>query len=445
MKINVILKENNRDKFILTEPDTYYIDSIFTNPNTTKLTSTIVKHNFYRYFKNHKISPQNSLVGDFANIALSVYAIDQVANRDKFGLHSWSRYIHLHIPVYNIEKWNFVKVDLEQILSFLSGDKWVLNFRENIEDFPSLQSSAFRASKVCLFSGGMDSFIGINDLVSKHDEIATISHHKGGNSGELSLQKELIKNLKNEYKDKNIHPFYFYVQGQKNQNLKGEKTQRARSIIFLALGLLIANTSSKKTNIVIPENGLISLNLPLTPARGGSHSTKTTHPKYISGLNQIFEKIGIGNKIENPYRFLTKGEMLEKCSNPNFVRSHIRKTLSCSKPGYHKQWTKRKSENNKSVSNQCGYCVPCIIRRASLFKNKLDDKKDYVTNASKRHADYRAFELATLKYNNRDKIMLEFLKAGRMKLSNDELKKYINMYLRGIKEVNKFIKGNPSK
>lgn len=442
MKINVILKENNRDKFTLTEADTYYIDSIFTNPNTTKLTSTIVKHNFYRYFKTHKISPQNSLVGDFANMALCVYAIDQVANRDKFGLHGWSRYIHLHIPVYNTEKWELVKTELEQILSFLSGDKWVLNLRKSAESFPSMQSSVFKAKKVCLFSGGMDSFIGVNDLINKNDEIATISHHKRGNSGELSLQKELIGILKQEYINKNIHPFYFYVQGQKNNSLNGEKTQRARSIIFLALGLLIANTSSDKTNIVIPENGLISLNLPLTPARGGSHSTKTTHPKYLSGLNKIFEKVGISNKIENPYYFLTKGEMLEKCSNPDFVRSHIRKTLSCSKPGYHKQWTKRKTENNKSVSNQCGYCVPCIIRRASLFKNKLDSEGDYVTNAGKHHIDYRAFELATFRYNKKNKIMLEFLKAGKMNLSKGDIKKYTNMYYRGIKEVGEFIRNN---
>ncbi len=81
---------------------------------------------------------------------------------------------------------------------------------------------------------------------------------------------------------------------------------------FLSLALLVANSSNEKTEVFIPENGLISLNLPLTPARGGSHSTKTTHPKYISLLNEIFDKVGIKNKIINPYRFMTKGEMFAK-------------------------------------------------------------------------------------------------------------------------------------
>src|SRR5690606_38756744 len=145
------------------------------------------------------------------------------------------------------------------------------------------------------------------------------------------------------------------------------------SIIFLALGLLIANTAGEGINIVIPENGLITLNLPLTPSRGGSHSTKTTHPKYINGLNDIFQKIGIGNRIDNPYRFLTKGEMLTKSKNTEFVKGHIEKTLSCSKPGHHKRYTKSKNGSNKNISLQCGYCVPCIIRRASLYKNDLDN------------------------------------------------------------------------
>lgn len=441
MKINIILKENIRDEFDISEGNKYFLDSIFTNPELSKLKSTIVTHNLFEYLggkHGHKINPRNTLVGDFANIALAAYAIDQIANRDQLGLHGWSRYFNLYLPVYNVNKWDTVKDELERILSFLSGDKWILNFRENIESFPQLQSSTFKSKKVCLFSGGMDSFIGVNDLLNKYDEIATISHHKGGNSGELSVQKELVGSLRTKYKEKNIHPFYFYVQGLKNENLKGEKTQRARSIIFLALGLLIANTSSGTTNVVIPENGLISLNLPLLPARGGSHSTKTTHPRYISALNQIFEKVGIENEIENPYRFMTKGEMLKKCANYDFVKKQVRKTLSCSKPGYHRQWTKLKKEN-KDISKQCGYCVPCIIRRASLFINGLDFKKDYVSDVNSNHTDYRAFELAAFRYNKKDKIMLEFLKAGPMKLSGIEIKKYVNMYLRGIKEVKNFI------
>src|SRR5690606_33157672 len=142
----------------------------------------------------------------------------------------------------------------EDTLSFLSGDKWILYFRAADEGFPELQSGIFKSKRVCLFSGGMDSFIGVNDLINQYDHIATISHHKGGNSGELSLQKELIHILNDKYKPKKIQPFYFYIQGVKNVNLRGENTQRARSIIFLALGLSIANIAGELINILIHEN-----------------------------------------------------------------------------------------------------------------------------------------------------------------------------------------------
>ncbi|MBP3942633.1 hypothetical protein J5U18_03490 [Sphingobacteriaceae bacterium WQ 2009] len=443
MKINIILKENIRDEFELLDDYTFYLDSIFTNPETSKVKSKIVSHDIFKYLsgkRGYQINPQNTLVADFANIALTTYSIDQIAEREKYGVLGWSRYFNLHIPVYNLDKWNLVKNDLEQTLSFLSGDKWTVHFRKTTEAFPQLQDSEFKAKKVCLFSGGMDSFIGINDLIHKYDRIATISHHKSGNSGELSLQKKLIQEIKTANKSTLITPFYFYVQGLKNDHFKGEKTQRARSIIFLALGLLIANTSSDTTSVIIPENGLISLNLPLTPARGGSHSTKTTHPKYITGLNDIFKKIGINNRIENPYRFKTKGEMLTECENADFVREKIRKTLSCSKPGYHKQWTKVEDDgNNKDVSNQCGYCVPCIIRRASLYTNGLDKETDYFKGISDNQGDFRAFNYAISKYTTKQIVLSEFLKAGSMNLTSREIKKYVNMYIRGIKEVKKFI------
>lgn len=375
MKVNVILKENNRDLFSLSKENTFYLDSIFSDPHTSKLKNSIVEHNIYTFLtkkKGFKLCPDN-MIGDFSNIALAVYAIDQTCNRTKFGYYGWSRYINLFIPVYNLKKWNKIKVELENTLSFLSGDKWVLNFRECIEPFPNFLTSAFSPEKVCLFSGGMDSFIGICDLVENNESLATVSHHKGGNSGEFSKQKNIIKLLSKENKTKNILPYNFFVQGKKNDILVGEKTQRARSILFLALASLVANTSSKTTSIVIPENGLISLNLPLTPARGGSHSTKTTHPKFISSLNSIFKKIGIQNMIENPYRFLTKGEMLTKVISNKFVRENIKLTLSCSKPGYYRRWS-------ASNQNQCGHCVPCIIRRASLYSNGLDKSDEYVKN-----------------------------------------------------------------
>lgn len=444
MKINIILKENSRDAFSIVDEATFYLDSIFTDPHTSVLQNPIVKHNIYTYLtkKNHfKLCPTSTLVADFSNISIAVYSIDQICSREKMGYHGWSRFLNLHIPVYNIEKWLLVKSELENIFSFLSGDKWVINFRRCNDAFPNFMTSEFKSQKVCLFSGGMDSFIGISDLISQNSTLATVSHYKGGNSGELSLQKEITEKLRKNNVGKDILSYNFFVQGKKNKILTGEKTQRARSILFLSLGLLVANSSSDSTSIVIPENGLISLNLPLTPARGGSHSTKTTHPKYITALNDIFNKVGINNKIENPYKFLSKGEMLAKVRSNSFVLNNIISTVSCSKPGYYVQWKKNRNEN-EIPKNQCGHCVPCIIRRASLYTNGLDNFRDYekdVITSLEKFDDYNAFKIAVSRFSNKEKIKIAFLKSGHMNLSELEINKYVTMYKRGLKEVKNFI------
>lgn len=445
MKINIILRENNRDTFSLSEDATFYLDSIFTDPSTSILQNPIVKHNIYSYLtkKNHfKLCPTNTLVADFSNISIAAYSIDQICNRKKMGYYGWSRFLTLHIPVYNIENWLLVKTELENILSFLSGDKWIINFRKCIDAFPNFMTSEFKPQKVCLFSGGMDSFIGISDLIKKNSTLATVSHYKGGNSGELSLQKEITEKLRKDNIKKDIISYNFFVQGKKNKVLTGEKSQRARSILFLSLALLVANSSSDSTSIIIPENGLISLNLPLTPARGGSHSTKTTHPRYITTLNDIFDKVGIKNKIENPYKFLSKGEMLSKVMSDNFVLNNIISTVSCSKPGYYVQWKKNRKEN-EIPKNQCGHCVPCIIRRASLYANGLDNFQDYekdVITSLENFDDFNAFKIAINKFSTKEKIKIAFLKSGHMNLSKSEIDKYISMYKRGLKEVENFIK-----
>lgn len=437
MKISVTLKEDKNDSFGNKEKDHFFLNSIIISPKDSNIKNPIVRHNIYDFLtskENYKLCP-DSLATDFTNIALAVYSIDQITNRSNLGYYGWSRYLELNISVYNYKKWESVKEEFEKTLSFLSGDKWLLNFRPCKNPFPSFTLSEFSAKKVCLFSGGMDSFIGITDLVSNNDSLATVSHHKGGNSGELSTQKELVDLLKKEFKNKDILPYYFFVQANKNETLTGERTQRARSILFIALALLVANSSGPTTKVVIPENGLISLNLALTPARGGSHSTKTTHPKYISSLNKVFKIVGIENEIVNPYRFMTKGEMFSKAKLTQFVSKNIDKTLSCSKPGYYQQW---KGAKNR----QCGHCVPCIIRRSSMYFLKKDSPKNYVKDvisSEQKFTDYNAFKIAIGRYSNKNKIRLAFLKYGFINISESDITKYVNMYQRGLKEVKNFI------
>ncbi|MBL1477270.1 DNA-binding protein, partial [Klebsiella pneumoniae] len=77
----------------------------------------------------------------------------------------------------------------------------------------------------------------------------------------------------------------------------------------------------------------------------GSLSTRTTHPYFIGMIQELFNNLGFGVRLINPYQFMTKGQMVSNCKDSKMLSEIVDLTVSCS------HW-KRKNQ-------QCGYCVPC--------------------------------------------------------------------------------------
>ena len=84
--------------------------------------------------------------------------------------------------------------------------------------------------------------------------------------------------------------------------------------------------------LIIPENGVISLNIPLTVHRSGSLSTRTTHPYYMGMFQCLLDNLSIDVTFYNPYQFMTKGEMLLNCQDQDFLKANIKWTMSRSHP-----------------------------------------------------------------------------------------------------------------
>jgi len=139
-----------------------------------------------------------------------------------------------------------------------------------------------------------------------------------------------------------------------------EETQRGRSFLFFALASLAASAFRKPTKVNVPENGLIALNVPLDPLRLGALSTRTAHPYFIAGVNRLLQDIGIDATLVNEYRHRTKGEMVKSCADRDFLKKEVGNSMSCSSPA--------KARYQKLSPRHCGYCVPCLIRRASQKK-----------------------------------------------------------------------------
>ena len=144
---------------------------------------------------------------------------------------------------------------------------------------------------------------------------------------------------------------------------------RSRSLLYLALGLAAAASFGPVTPLIIPENGWISLNPPLTANRLGSCSTRTTHPCFLEQLTGLWQETGLVNPLVNPYNNLTKGEVVRRCRNQDLLAKLFGASVSCARPVV-SRWQAR-------AAGSCGYCYPCLMRRAALHTLGWDRGQDY--------------------------------------------------------------------
>ena len=142
------------------------------------------------------------------------------------------------------------------------------------------------------------------------------------------------------------------------EGVGSDKNTRGRSFLFFTLGVFAGTGFGQHFTLRVPENGLIALNVPLDPLRLGSNSTRTTHPYYMARWNDLLRVLDIDGEVQNPYWDKTKGEMASNCSNGTLLKKLASDSLSCSSP--------TKGRWNGLGIEHCGYCLPCIIRRASL-------------------------------------------------------------------------------
>ena len=379
---------------------------------------------------------------DLAILAATVTAADTRISREEDAQDSWTREIDLYLPVSDVGLWSSNGRRIERMLRFLTGDLWRVSFRGRQRGMKSLLGRprvrvAAPFDTVCLFSGGLDSFVGAIDLLEGGRDPLFVSHYKDAST---KSQEVCAARLSTQYGDFGRRHVRANVSFDRNDlpGLGTETTTRGRSFIFLALAALAADALEGTTTIYVPENGLISLNVPLDPLRLGAWSTRTTHPFYMARWQELLDALGIGVKLHNPYRFKTKGEMLQECANSTFVAANCDVTVSCSSIAK-ERWKKR-------PPGHCGYCVPCLIRRASIEAAFGKDTTAYSIadlharplDAQKAEsADVRSFQMMHRRLGkNPDLARVLIFKPGPL---NDypatEISDYADLLKRGIAEV----------
>ena len=279
----------------------------------------------------------------------------------------------MSVPVKNSAVWTKATKTINECLTFLSGDRWRLSFTERSNALVRRKRRKRRSrippryakgEVACLFSGGLDSLIGAIDwLESNNSRISLVGHHDPKIGGVQKDQEQLVKALESAYPNR----FDPVLVGVGNTDKSPEITMRSRSLLFVALGMVVAAHLGDGTQLLIPENGTIALNVPLTPARRGSCSTRTAHPHYLSLLQKWLSAVGLNHTIVNPLIGKTKGEAAAQCANQALLAQTAPMSTSCAKPGHTVWWVRR-------MAKGCGQCMPCIYRRAALHMAGLDNE-----------------------------------------------------------------------
>lgn len=373
---------------------------------------------------------------DLYYLSIAVYFADRIKLRNDSD-DGWTREFKIYLPVLSFDQIQPLKSKLEELINYLTGDKWIFIFRkriklnyqeERIKKGVARAKSKIQPDVFSMLSGGLDSYIGAIDLLEKKKNVSFVSHYGGGKG--VKDYQELVKTyLRANYPVDKMNFFSFHL-----ATLNGiEDTTRSRSFMFFMHALMVASQVNRTINIIVPENGFISLNIPFTNSRLGSNSTRTTHPYYISLLNQIIERLGLSIQFVNPYQFKTKGEMILECSNYELLCSTIDKTMSCSHPDQGRY---------KGISSptHCGTCLPCIIRRSAINKGVESDSTIYLDKnfeGEKAKLILRSLKVGIIGFEKSvNSSFLRLLTSGNIPSKNPL---YKSMFQNGMSEVKQIL------
>lgn len=390
---------------------------------------------------------------DLLLLALHVHIADIRLNRRTCSEDGWTRQIAVVVPVSEPDRWRSATATLKTMLRFLTGDHWEFEFRPRPASttvlapprIPKLDDPQFDG--VSLYSGGLDSLIGLIDTVAEDEWPLFVSH--AGESAVSSPQNKLFKGVQEATADGNrkIDRLRYTARFPRTliEGVVPENTTRGRSFLFLALGAMAGSGLGTSFKLRIPENGFIALNVPLDPTRLGASTTRTTHPFYLHRWNDLLNIVGIPGLVENRYQSKTKGEMITGCARPEVLKRFLSLSLSCAHPST--------SRFNEVRHAHCGVCVPCLIRRAAIEEARLDggDPTGY------RHADLRATAFDSMKAEGEqirgyqyaierlqacpDLARILIHKPGPLAEDIERLDELAGVYSRGMAEVGRLLEG----
>lgn len=297
---------------------------------------------------------------DLIEIATTVFAVDQMVARprreqlDSGG--SWARQLKLEIPVRLPDAWNARADALSEFLAWLTDDSWELTFSQRSgrpgsldADRGFLFATIPHGAAPVLFSGGLDSAVGLAVWLAKADAVAV---SVDTNNWMQHVQQAVLREL-NAISAHRCVPLRYRI-SMRGQKHAAESSQRTRGLLFLAVGIATAWTLGHD-RLQVFENGIGAINLPYTFSQFGSQAARAVHPRTLWMAQELASAIGDRPfRIDAPGMTLTKAQLVRMA--PAAADGALAGSVSCD-TGFSARVSERAP---------CGACTSCLLRRQAL-------------------------------------------------------------------------------
>ncbi len=309
-------------------------------------------------------------IKDLLEIATFVFLADRMVKRgeiDNVEYHAWARSFHFIIKVRDFEFWekSNARNKLIKALTFMTGDmEYKFTFQSGHPNPPTglFDREEFKIEQegnvsIVLFSGGLDSLVGaIERLERTRDKVCLVSHRT--RPAIKKTQNQLFNALRKLYPNRVSH-YTFDCNLRDTRRI--EETQRTRALLYTSIAYALTQAYSQKEFFVY-ENGVTAINFPRRQDLINARASRTTHPKTIAILGELFSEIEDSQiKIRTPFLWKTKTDVLSMIKE--FGKEQlITSTVSCSR-----------TYQKLGVATHCGGCYQCVDRRFAVYGAELDD------------------------------------------------------------------------
>jgi 7-cyano-7-deazaguanine synthase in queuosine biosynthesis len=315
-------------------------------------------------------------LSDFLTLAACICVADRLSPRNPgaglgYGDDHWTRNIQVEIPLHCPERWNDGEVieALEGLCHWLTGDKWSFDFkpigtlgRYCQRVLPSDPFMRIEPDATMLYSGGLDSAIGLVNVLNKVDAGRVWTATVLTNTKQKPRIDEQIEGFRTVFRKREILMTTMHLNihyGALGRDDR-ESSYRSRGFLFLAFGLVVARLA--KRDLTICENGIGALAIPMTPDHLGPRASKSVHPRTLGLISAFFRRMTESDtEIDNQGLAFTKTQLLSDANELIESSRLLDITFSCDQFPY------------LTPGQACGTCSSCLLRQLAFSQSGLED------------------------------------------------------------------------